>query len=157
MIAKLFSAKTGDTITGSDDAGAYVAQLKTINIPQSTPDDQVKALTTEIGNSARYDLASEFTNSLKKRFPVTIHHDVVDRLFWPSLSSLSVSEAAQAHSVDSIAERIGRPTAPGEVITDSGWNCTAAIGSVLCSIAMMTPSAVSAATDSSAGNTLLRA
>jgi len=81
MIAKLFSAKTGDTITGSDDSGAYVAQLKTINIPQSTPDDQVKALTVEIGNSARYDLAGEFTDALKKRFPVTIHHDAIDRMF----------------------------------------------------------------------------
>jgi hypothetical protein len=81
MIAKLFSAKTGDTITGSDDSGAFVAQLKAINIPQSTPDDQVKALTTEIGNAARYDLAGEFTDSLKKRFPVTIHQDVIDRLF----------------------------------------------------------------------------
>lgn len=81
MIAKLFSAKTGDTMTGSDDSGAYVAQLKTINIPQSTPDDQVKALTVEIGNSARYDLAGEFTDALKKRFPVTIHHDAIDRMF----------------------------------------------------------------------------
>ncbi len=81
MIAKLFSAKVGDTITGNDDSGAYVAQLKTINTPQSTPDDQVKALTTEIGNSMRYDVASEFTDSLKKRYPVTMHQDVIDRLF----------------------------------------------------------------------------
>lgn len=81
VIAKLFSAKVGDTIAGSDDSGAYVAQLKAINIPQSTPDDQVKALTTEIGNAARYDIAGEFTDALKKRYPVTIHHDVIDRLF----------------------------------------------------------------------------
>jgi peptidyl-prolyl cis-trans isomerase D len=81
MVAKLFAAKVGDTITGSDNSAAYVVQLKTINIPQSTPDDQVKALTTEIGNSARYDLAGEFTDSLKKRYPVTIHQDVIDRLF----------------------------------------------------------------------------
>ncbi|HTW50530.1 MAG TPA: SurA N-terminal domain-containing protein [Stellaceae bacterium] len=81
MIAKLFSAKVGDTITGSDNGSAYVAQLKSIDIPQSTPDDQVKALTAEIGNSARYDVASEFTDSLKKRYPVTIHHDVIDKLF----------------------------------------------------------------------------
>jgi len=81
MIAKLFTAKVGDTITGNDNGSAYVAQLKSINIPQSTPDDQVKALTTEIGNSSRYDVASEFTDSLKKRFPVTIHQDVVDKLF----------------------------------------------------------------------------
>lgn len=81
MVAKLFLGKIGDTITGSDNSGAFVAQLKTVNIPQSTPDDQVKALTTEVGNSARYDLAGEFTDGLKKRFPVTIHQDVIDRLF----------------------------------------------------------------------------
>ncbi len=81
MVAKLFSAKIGDTISGSDNSGAFVAQLKTVNIPQSTPDDQVKALTAEVGNSARYDLAGEFTDGLKKRFPVTIHQDVIDRLF----------------------------------------------------------------------------
>ncbi len=43
------------------------------------------------------------------------------------------------------------PTSPGEVITDSGWNWTAAIGRVLCSIAMITPSSVSAVTDSTDG------
>ena len=81
LIAKLFTAKIGDTVTGGDDSGAYVAQLKTIDIPQSTPDNQVKALTVEIGNSMRYDMAGEFTDSLKKRFPVTINHDAVDKLF----------------------------------------------------------------------------
>jgi peptidyl-prolyl cis-trans isomerase D len=81
LIGKLFTAKIGDTETGGDDNGTYVAQLKTINIPQSTPDDQVKALTAEIGNSMRYDMAGEFTDSLKKRYPVTIKHDVLDKMF----------------------------------------------------------------------------
>ncbi len=53
------------------------------------------------------------------------------------------------------ASMIGMPISPGEVITDSGWNCTAAIGSDLCSIAMMTrSSSVSAATDNTAGRLL---
>ena len=81
IIPKLFAAKIGDTVSADDPAGAYVAQLKEIKSPDSTPDDQVKALTTELGNSARYDLVGEFTDALKKRFPVTIHHDAVDRLF----------------------------------------------------------------------------
>src|SRR5258708_33376523 len=38
----------------------------------------------------------------------------------------------------SAASMIGVPTASGEVITDSGWNCTAAIRKVLRSIAMIT-------------------
>ena len=81
VIVKLFKAKIGDTVMADDAAGAYVAQLKEIKIPDSTPDDQAKALSTELGNSTRYDLVGELTAALKKRFPVTIHHDVLDRLF----------------------------------------------------------------------------
>jgi peptidyl-prolyl cis-trans isomerase D len=81
VIAKLFSAKVGDTVTAEDAGGAYVAQLKEIKIPDKVPDDQAKALTTELGNSSRYDMVGELTEALKKRFPVTIHHDALDRLF----------------------------------------------------------------------------
>jgi len=35
---------------------------------------------TELGNAARYDLVGQLTEALKKRFPVTIHHDVLDKL-----------------------------------------------------------------------------
>ncbi|HXO03374.1 MAG TPA: peptidyl-prolyl cis-trans isomerase, partial [Stellaceae bacterium] len=81
VIVKLFAAKIGDTVTADDAGGAYVAQLKEIKIPDATPDDQVKALTTELGNSSRYDMVGEFTDALKKRFPVTINRDVLDRMF----------------------------------------------------------------------------
>jgi|ERR1700722_1953836 peptidyl-prolyl cis-trans isomerase D len=81
VIVKLFGAKIGDTVTADDAGGAYVAQLKEIKIPDATPDDQVKALTTELGNSSRYDMVGEFTDALKKRFPVTINRDVLDRMF----------------------------------------------------------------------------
>jgi peptidyl-prolyl cis-trans isomerase D len=81
VIVKLFAAKVGDTVTADDAGGAYIAQLKEIKIPDAIPDDQVKALTTELGNSARYDLVGELTEALKKRFPVTIHRDVLDRVF----------------------------------------------------------------------------
>jgi len=81
LVAKLFSAKVGDTVSATDNNGAYVAQLKEIKVPDAAPDDQVKALTAELGNSARYDLVGEFTEALKKRFPVTVHHDVLDGMF----------------------------------------------------------------------------
>lgn len=81
IIVKLFSAKLGDTVTADDAGGAYVAQLKEIKIPDTVPDAQAKALTTELGNSARYDMVGELTEALKKRFPVTIKHDVLDRMF----------------------------------------------------------------------------
>jgi peptidyl-prolyl cis-trans isomerase D len=81
VIVKLFQAKVGGTVVAADAAGAYVAQLKEIKAPDATPDEQVKALGTELGNSARYDMVGEFTEALKKRFPITIHRDVLDRLF----------------------------------------------------------------------------
>jgi peptidyl-prolyl cis-trans isomerase D len=81
VIVKLFAAKVGDTVTADDAGGAYVAQLKEIKNPDSTPDDQVKALTTELGNSTRYDLVGELTQALKKRFPVKINHQALDRVF----------------------------------------------------------------------------
>jgi peptidyl-prolyl cis-trans isomerase D len=81
VIVKLFQAKTGDVVTADDAGGAYVAQLKEVKTPDATPDDQVKALTTELGNSARYDMVGEFTAALKKRYPVAIKHDALDQMF----------------------------------------------------------------------------
>jgi peptidyl-prolyl cis-trans isomerase D len=81
LVAKLFAAKSGDIVTASDASGAFVAQLKQIQAPDHTPDDVAKSLQTELGNSARYDLVSELTEALKKRYPVTIHQDVLDKMF----------------------------------------------------------------------------
>ncbi len=81
VVVKLFGAKIGDVVTAEDAGGAYVAQLKEIKVPDAPPDAQAKALTAELGTAARYDLVGEFTEALKKRFPVTIHRDVLDRLF----------------------------------------------------------------------------
>ncbi len=80
LAAKLFDAKVGDTVVATDSAGAYVGQLKEIKSVDSTPADMAKALQTELGNAARYDLVGQLTEALKKRFPVTIHHDVLDKL-----------------------------------------------------------------------------
>jgi peptidyl-prolyl cis-trans isomerase D len=81
LVAKLFSAKIGDTVTASDEAGAYVGQLKEIQTPENTPASAAGGLQAELGNSARYDLVGELTDALKKRYPVTIHRDVLDRSF----------------------------------------------------------------------------
>jgi peptidyl-prolyl cis-trans isomerase D len=81
VIVKLFAAKIGETVVADDAGGAYVAQLKEIKTSDAAPDDQAKALGTELGNAARYDMVGALTEALKKRFTVTIHHDVLDRLF----------------------------------------------------------------------------
>lgn len=81
VIVKLFAAKTGDTVTAEDAGGAYVAQLKEIKIPDAPAEAEAKALTAQLGTSVRYDLVSQLTEALKKRYPVTIHRDVIDRMF----------------------------------------------------------------------------
>jgi peptidyl-prolyl cis-trans isomerase D len=81
VIVKLFAAKTGDTVAAEDAGGAYVAQLKEIKVPDAAPEGEAKALTTQLGTSVRYDLVGELTEALKKRYKVTIHRDVLDRMF----------------------------------------------------------------------------
>ena len=81
LVAKLFGAKVGEAVVVSDANGAFVAQLTAINLPDSTPAGAASGLQTELGNAARYDLVSELTEALKKRFPVTIHRDVLEKQF----------------------------------------------------------------------------
>ena len=81
VIVKLFSAKIGDTVSAEDAGGAYVAQLKDIKVPDAPGEAEAKALTAQLGTSVRYDLVGQLTEALKKRYPVTIHHDVIDRMF----------------------------------------------------------------------------
>jgi peptidyl-prolyl cis-trans isomerase D len=81
VIVKLFSAKIGDTVSAEDAGGAYVAQLKEIKVPDAPGEAEAKALTGQLGTSVRYDLVGQLTEALKKRYPVTIHHDVIDRMF----------------------------------------------------------------------------
>jgi peptidyl-prolyl cis-trans isomerase D len=81
LVAKLFDAKTGDTVVANDANGAYVGQLKEIKTTDSTPTDTAKELQGELGKAARYDLVGELTEALKKRYPVVIHHDIVDKMF----------------------------------------------------------------------------
>jgi peptidyl-prolyl cis-trans isomerase D len=81
LAVKLFAGKVGDTVSATDTGGVYVAQVKEIQAPDSTPPEAAAALGTELGNAARYDIVGELTTALKQRFPVTIHHDVMDKSF----------------------------------------------------------------------------
>jgi peptidyl-prolyl cis-trans isomerase D len=81
LIGKLFAAKQGDIVTAADAGGGYAAQLKEIQVPENVPDDVAKALSEQLRNEARVDVAGEFTAALKKRYPVEIKHDALDRMF----------------------------------------------------------------------------
>jgi peptidyl-prolyl cis-trans isomerase D len=78
---KLFAAKPGAIVTASDAAGSYVAQLKQIEIPKTVPPEAEKALAQELAGEARVDVAGEFTEGLRRRFPVEIKRDALDRMF----------------------------------------------------------------------------
>ncbi|HZT90171.1 MAG TPA: peptidyl-prolyl cis-trans isomerase [Stellaceae bacterium] len=81
LVGKLFQAKEGETVTFNDPTGAYVAQLKQIQVPETTPAPEAKALTGKLDQALQAELASQFVQGLRKRFPVDIKRDVIDRMF----------------------------------------------------------------------------
>ena len=81
LISKLFAAKKGDVVTATDASGAYVAQLKEIQIPENPPDTAITGLSDQLAGEARVDAAGEFTEALRRRYPVEIKRDALDRMF----------------------------------------------------------------------------
>jgi peptidyl-prolyl cis-trans isomerase D len=81
LVAKLFAAKTGDVVTASDETGAYTAQLKEIQSPETIPDAAAAGLSDQLAGDARVGIAGEFTEALRHRFPVEIQRDALDRMF----------------------------------------------------------------------------
>lgn len=81
LVAKLFAAKQGATVSLDDDGGAYVAQLSEIKDPGTPSDTQVAPLFDQLAQAMRLDFADEFTNALKSRYPVKIDHEAVDKAF----------------------------------------------------------------------------
>jgi len=81
LLAKVFAAKPGDVVTASDETGAYTAQLKEIQSPETIPDTAAAELTDRLAAAARTDIAGEFTEILRRRFPVGIKREALDQMF----------------------------------------------------------------------------
>jgi peptidyl-prolyl cis-trans isomerase D len=81
LVAKLFAAKPGDTVTVSDATGAYAAQLKEIQSPATIPEAAAAKLADQLAGDARGDIASQFSKALRQRFPVEIQRTALDRMF----------------------------------------------------------------------------
>jgi peptidyl-prolyl cis-trans isomerase D len=81
LISKLFAAKKGDVATATDGSGAYVAQLKEIQVPENPSDEAIAGLSQQLAGEARADAAGEFTEALRRRYPVEIKRDALDRMF----------------------------------------------------------------------------
>jgi hypothetical protein len=82
LVAKLFAAaKAGAVVTATDAGGSYVAELATITTPKAPPAGAVATLTQSLQSEMQDDLSVEFTSALRQRYPVTIAHGAIDRLF----------------------------------------------------------------------------
>jgi peptidyl-prolyl cis-trans isomerase D len=81
LVAKLFAAKSGGTVTFSDGSDAYAAQLKEIRIPESVPPAAAASIAHELDDQARLDVANQYTAGLRQRFPVDIKQSALDRMF----------------------------------------------------------------------------
>ena len=81
LVDKLFAAKPGGVVTLSDATGSYVAQLAKVDAPQAAAKGATPELSREVAAGIQADLGEEYTQALRARFPVEIHHDTLDRLF----------------------------------------------------------------------------
>jgi peptidyl-prolyl cis-trans isomerase D len=81
LVAELFAAKPGAVVTASAGNGAFVAQLKEIEIPQKIPEAAAQGLSDQLAGEAKRDLAGEFTAALRRQFPVEIRREALDRMF----------------------------------------------------------------------------
>ncbi len=81
LVAKLFAAKSGDVVTASDETGAYTAQLKEIQSPETIPEAAAAELSDRLAGQTRGDIAGQFTETLRRRFPVEIKREALDRMF----------------------------------------------------------------------------
>ena len=81
LVAKLFAAKTGDVVTASDESGAYTAQLREIQSLETIPDAAATELSDGLAGQTRGDIAGQFTETLRRRFPVEIKREALDRMF----------------------------------------------------------------------------
>ena len=82
VTAKLFTAKQGQAVTGSEgDKGVVVATVTTILPPDpAKATAQKEAIAREIEQTTKGDLLSQYEQSLRARYPVSVNHDALDRL-----------------------------------------------------------------------------
>ena len=81
LTAKLFAAKPGEIVTTAGPTAAYTAQLKEIRSPESVP-TAAGPLAERLAREQRRDhLASAFTEALRRRYPVEIQRDALNRMF----------------------------------------------------------------------------
>jgi peptidyl-prolyl cis-trans isomerase D len=81
LITKLFAAKPGDVVTLGDASGGYTAQLKEVQVPETAPEAEAARLAQQLAGELKLDIAGEYTGALRKRYPVDIKRQELDKLF----------------------------------------------------------------------------
>ena len=81
LVAKLFEAKPGEVVIAADAAGSYVAQIKEVQVEENPSKSAAVDLSRDLTQGMRTDIAAEYAEALKARFPVEVKREAVDRLF----------------------------------------------------------------------------
>ena len=81
LVAKVFAAKPGEVVIATDAAGSYVAQIKEVQVEENPSKSAMADLSLDLNQGMQTDIASEYTEALRARFPVEVKREAVDRLF----------------------------------------------------------------------------
>jgi peptidyl-prolyl cis-trans isomerase D len=81
VVAKLFEAKPGEVVTATDAAGSYVAQLAEVQTEENPSKSAMADLSLDLNQGMQTDIAAEYAEALRARFPVEVKREAVDRLF----------------------------------------------------------------------------
>jgi peptidyl-prolyl cis-trans isomerase D len=81
LVARIFELKSGEAGATSGTNGWYVAQVKSIELPDPAADKPaVEQVASQLTEGIRNDLLEQFEKALRGRFPVDIHQQEIDRL-----------------------------------------------------------------------------
>lgn len=81
LVSKLFAGKLGAAVTAEDAKGAYVAVIKEIKVPDAPTDVEAAPIASDLTNHLKLDVATEFTEALRARYPVKLERDVIERAY----------------------------------------------------------------------------
>lgn len=82
LVAKLFTVAPNEVVTGAADGVQVVARLKEI-VPAdpAAPGADTATLATQVSRGVESDLAAQFAEALRQRYPVTIERQRIAQMF----------------------------------------------------------------------------
>ncbi len=82
MVGKLFAANPGEIVTGATATAQVIARLKEV-IPAdpAAPGADTATLATQVSRGIENDLATQFAEALRQRYPVTVERQRIAQMF----------------------------------------------------------------------------